>query len=272
MLLGVLGYVMQMGDNILLGRLFSASVLGTYVIAYNLATLPIHGIATVIGNVTFPAYVELSRGDVKRLANAFVRVLTPGVLLLALTTALLMLLGDEIIVCLYGLQWASAGTILRILSLLVFFRGCSVLISPLLVSIRGNAPDAKIKMVEAAVFVALLYPLTSTYGAAGAAWAGTIAFFIAMINRLRVVCVLLPDVAQRIQWTLLHGLGATMAGLALGSLGIPRLQHNVTRLLIGGAMVTIGVTGTMLALSAHLRAELRLLPWPNRREDAVRGE
>jgi O-antigen/teichoic acid export membrane protein len=61
--IGMLGYVMQMADNILIGRLFSAAVLGTYVIAYNLAMLPIHAIATVIVNVTFPAYAEISSGN-----------------------------------------------------------------------------------------------------------------------------------------------------------------------------------------------------------------
>ena len=201
--LGTLGYIMQMADNVLIGRLFNAAVLGTYVIAYNLATLPIHGVVTVIGTVTFPAYAEISGGSdsrrdaaeqieplparllmsarpsneaIKRLEQAFIRVFTISLLLLALTTAVLMLLGNEIVLLLYGARWASAGTILRILSLLVFCRGCSVLISPLLLSIRGVAPDARIKMAEAAIFLASLYPLTSNFGAQGAAWAGAIAF------------------------------------------------------------------------------------------------
>ena len=260
LLIGVLGYIMQMADNILLGRLFNAAVLGTYVIAFNLATLPIHGIASVIVNVTFPAYAEISSGEVKRLENAFVRVFTTSSLLLALTTALLMLLGNEIVVLLYGAKWAAAGTILRILSLLVFFRGCSVLISPLLVSIRGNAPDAKIKLVEAAIFLALLYPLTSRFGTVGAAWAGTIAFFIAMINRLYFATALLPNISKTILQTLLCSVVATGVGTALGALAILRLESAAARLLMGGSVIAIGVTGAMLLLSAQLRTELlRLL-------------
>ena len=88
-------------------------------------------------------------------------------MVLALTTALLLLLGNEIVVLLYGAKWAAAGTTLRILSLLVFCRGYAVLISPLLIAIRGNAPDAKIKLVEAAIFLALLYPLTTIRGGGG---------------------------------------------------------------------------------------------------------
>ena len=258
-LIGVLGYVMQMADNILLGRLFNAAVLGTYVIAYNLAALPIHGIANVIVSVTFPAYAEISSGEIKRLEDAFVRVFTTSSMLLALTTALLLLLGDEIVVLLYGAKWAAAGTTLRILSLLVFCRGYAVLISPLLVSIRGNAPDAKIKVVEAAIFLTLLYPLTSRFGAVGAAWAGTIAFFITMINRLYFAAALLPNVSKTIMRTLLCSVVATGLGVALGALSILRVESVAGRLLVGGSVIAIVVTGALLILLPELRVELSQL-------------
>jgi O-antigen/teichoic acid export membrane protein len=282
-LIGVLGYVMQMADNILLGRLFNAAVLGTYVIAYNLATLPIHGIANVIVSVTFPAYAEIyggsasvregtsaieplmrrrvppsisASGEIKRLENAFVRVFTTSSMALALTTALLLLLGNEIVVLLYGEKWAAAGTTLRILSLLVFCRGHAVLISPLLVSIRGNAPDAKIKVVEAAIFLALLYPLTSGFGAVGAAWAGTIAFFVTMINRLYFASTLLPNVSKTIVRTILSSLIAIGAGVALAALVILRMENVVGRFLAGGSMIALVVPSVMLLLSPQLRVEL----------------
>jgi O-antigen/teichoic acid export membrane protein len=274
--MGMLGYVMQMADNILIGRLFNAAILGTYVIAYNLATLPIHGIVSVIGAVTFPAYAEISSRslnisegsikpslspslpaseDLKRLEKAFVSVFTISSLLLALTTALLLLLGDEIVVLLYGAKWAAAGTILRILSLLVFCRGCSVLISPLLVSIRGIAPDAKIKAVEAAIFLALLYPLTSSLGAQGAAWAGAIAFFITMINRVYFAITLLPDIAQTIRRTILCSLLATAVGIGLGMLAVGRFEMITARLLVGGSVIALAVTGLMLLLLPQLRQQ-----------------
>jgi len=255
-LIGVLGYVMQMADNILLGRLFSAAVLGTYVIAYNLATLPIYGIANVVVSVTFPAYAEISSGEIKRLENAFVRVFTTSSIVLALTTALLLLLGHEIVVLLYGAKWAAAGTTLRILSLLVFCRGYAVLISPLLVSIRGIAPDAKIKVVEAAIFLALLYPLTSRFGAVGAAWAGTIAFFVTMINRLYFATALLPNVSKTILRTILCSVVAIGAGIALGALSILKVENVAGRLLAGGSVIAIVVPGVLLLSSPPLRAEL----------------
>jgi lipopolysaccharide exporter len=259
LLIGVLGYVMQMADNILLGRLFNAAVLGTYVIAYNLAALPIHGIANIIVIVTFPAYAEISSGEVRRLENAFVRVFTSSSVVLALTTALMLLLGNEIVVLLYGAKWAAAGTTLRILALLVFCRGYAVLISPLLTSIRGNAPDAKIKVVEAAIFLALLYPLTSRFGAVGAAWAGAIAFFVTMINRLYFAAVLLPNVSKTILRAILSSVIAIGVGIALGALAVLRVENVAGRFLAGGSVIAIVVPGVMLLLLPGLRVELRRL-------------
>jgi len=295
-LLGVLGYVMMMADNILLGRLYSAAILGTYVIAYNLAVLPLHGVATAIVNVTFPAYAEISRGnltigedaasgtptvsegnagtqplltrgvppvlsseEIKRLQRAFTRVLAMSSTLLALTTALLLLLGEEIVVFLYGSKWTAAGTILRVLAVLVFCKGHAILVSPLVVSMRGIAPDAKIKLIEAAIFLALLYPLTRQYGALGAASAGGIAFFVMMINRLRVASSLLPDISRVLLRTVLSAAVACVLGIAVGALAILTVASVLGRLLLGGSVIAIVVTGVMWILSPHLRAELRRL-------------
>jgi O-antigen/teichoic acid export membrane protein len=280
---GVLGYVMMMADNILLGKLYSAAILGTYVIAYNLAVLPLHAIATVIVNVTFPAYAEISGGipavrkdlsrtepllarehqpsisngaEIQRLERAFVRVFASSSTLLALTTALLMLLGEEIVVFLYGPKWVAAGTILRILALLVFCKGHAILVSPLVISIRGIGLDSKIKLFEAAVFLGLLYPLTNRYGAVGAAAAGAFAFLIMMINRFRVASSLLPNISRTILRTVLSSVVACALAIALGALAVSAVESVPGRLLLGGSMIAIVVTGVMLVLSQQLRTEL----------------
>ena len=258
-LLGVLGYVMAMADNVLLGRLYSAAILGTYVIAYNLAVLPLHGVGAAIVNVTFPAYAEITAGELPRLERAFGRVFEASSTLLTLTTALLLLLGDEIVVFLYGSKWTAAGTILRILALLVFCKGHAILVSPLVVAIRGIAPDAKIKFFEAAIFLALLYPLTSRYGARGAAWAGGLAFFVMMVNRLRVAASLLPNIAGMLVRTVLSATVACALGVGLGALAIRTVEGIAPRLLLGGSVVALVVTAVMLALSATLRTELSRL-------------
>jgi O-antigen/teichoic acid export membrane protein len=248
---------MSMADNILLGKLYSATILGTYVIAYNLAVLPLHGVGNAIVNVTFPAYAEIAGGEVKRLERAFVRVFATSSTLLTLATGMLLLLGNEIVVFLYGTKWMAAGIILRILALLVFFKGHAILVSPLLVSVRGIAPDAKIKLFEAAFFLVLLYPLTSKYGAIGAAWAGAIAFFVMMVNRLRVAALLLPDIAGVLVRTVLSAIIACVIGTTMGALAIGTIENVLVRLLFGGSVIAIFAIAAMWILSPQLRIELR---------------
>jgi len=180
-------------------------------------------------------------------------------MLLTLTTALLLLLSEEIVVFLYGTKWRTAGTILRILALLVFCKGHAMLVSPLVVSIRGIAPDAKYKLFEAVTFLALLFPLTAKYEARGAAWAGGIAFFLMMINRMRAAVAILPNISQTIVRTVLSAVLACALGTALGALVIRTLESTPARLLLGGVVIAVVVSGVMLALSPQLRLELSRL-------------
>jgi len=255
--IGLLNYVMSTADNVLLGKLYSAAILGTYVIAYNLAVLPLHGVGVAIVNVTFPAYAEIAGGEIKRLERAFVRVFATSSTLLAFTTALLLVLGEEIVVFLYGSKWAAAGTILRILALLVFFKGHAILVSPLLVSMRGIAPDAKIKLLEAAIFLVVLYPLTSKFGAVGAAWAGAIAFSVMMVNRILVAASLLPNIAVGLVRTVLSAAIACVTATILGTVVVRMTGSVPARLLFGGLVMSILVTATMLTLSPPLGIEMR---------------
>ena len=176
--------------------------------------------------------------------------------LLALTTAFLLLLGEEIVVFLYGSKWAAAGIILRILAVLVFCKGHAILVSPLVVSMRGIAPDAKMKMVEAAIFLVLLYPLTSRYGAVGAATAGAIAFGIMMVNRLRAAASLLPNISRILLRTVLSAVVACALGVLLAAFAVRTVASIPGRLLLGGAMIALVVSGVMCLLSPHLRSEL----------------
>jgi O-antigen/teichoic acid export membrane protein len=255
-LISILNYTMATADNILLGRLFGALVLGTYVIACNLAALPMHALWVIVANVTWSAYAEISVGETSRLARAFVRVLSSASTLLAIMTCMLMLFGGEIVTLLYGQKWAAAGTPLRILSLVVFCRGLTLLITPLIRHLRGMSSDAGIKVLEAAIFFALLYPLARSYGPAGAASALAIVYFITMVNRVRLVLSLLPEASGIIIRTLLSAIAAVMLGAALGASVIYAVEGMLPRLLFGGAVVLIVVGTSMLVLSPQLREEL----------------
>jgi PST family polysaccharide transporter len=107
------------------------------------------------------------------LESAFSRSLAAGAAVLTLVTAPMFLLGPEIVSVLYGRRWAAAGAVLGVLSLVGLTRALSVIISSLLLGLGKPREVAAGKAIEAAVFLSLLYPLTSRFGVAGAAYAGS---------------------------------------------------------------------------------------------------
>ena len=243
-------------DNVLIGKLFGAVVLGTYVIAYNVASLPVYIMGVIVANVTWPAYAEISEERGQQPGGAFIRVLACASTLLAIATALLMLLGDEIVILFYGEKWRAAGTALRILSMLVFCRGHAALITPLIRNARGMASEARIKVVEAAIFLALLYPFTSRYSAAGAAGVGAFAYLVTMTNRVRFARRILPQSSSAILNVILSAAAATGLSVLLGAVVILAIEGVLARVLFGGVTVFIAASATMLSLSPQLRGEL----------------
>jgi len=185
--IGITAYITLTADNVIVGRLFGAAVLGIYAIGYNIGSLPIGIISSVFTSVTLPAYVELQAHAVTRLENAFTRVYAIGVALLTIMTVPMMLLGNEAIIVLYGPRWAAAGPILRIIGLVGFCRGHLPILSPLITSVVGLSAQAKAKTLEAVVFLCALFPLTIYYGIKGAAWAGVIAYVLTVFNRFWLV-------------------------------------------------------------------------------------
>lgn len=106
-------------DNILIGKLCGAAMLGFYAKAYSLLMLPITQIRTPMINVGMPALCAL-RNDPERYARYYRRI----IFLLALTSmplvAFLYVFSDNFIVLLLGARWYPSSKLFQILALAAF--------------------------------------------------------------------------------------------------------------------------------------------------------
>jgi lipopolysaccharide exporter len=261
-IIGVTAYVTTMADNVLIGRLFGAGVLGAYAVAYNLASMPAGLIMGVMSRVTFPAYAELAAQGQERVGPAFNRSLAVGSALLTLTTVPLFLLAPEIVLVLYGEKWAAAGVALRILSLVGMTRGLVVIISGLHMGVNKPRQVALGKIFEAAVFLSLLYPLTSSYGVLGAAWAGVVTYLLALLNRLLSIRHLISRAFGRALLIVCASLASGAGGALAGALILSVAGGYWLRLAAGG-LVSIVVSAALLyRLTPGLREETHaLMAW-----------
>jgi O-antigen/teichoic acid export membrane protein len=215
-----------------------------------------------VGRATFPAYAGLAAQGPERVARGFNRSLAAGAALLVLVTVPTFLLAPEVVSVLYGPKWAEAGEVLRVLSPLGLARGLSVIISYLPLGL-GRPREATVgKMVEAGVFLALLYPLTTLCGVRGAAYAGVAAYLAGLSARLLSVRRLLPSAFGRAVLTVLASFAAGVGGAAGGWLLLKALEGDWPRLVVGGAGSAALTAALLYGLTPGLRAEVRELLRP----------
>lgn len=255
--IGALAYVTTMADNVLVGKLFGAGVLGVYAVAYSLASLPAGVVMGAVGRATFPAYAGLAAQGAERVARAFNRSLAAAAALLVLVTVPTLLLAPEVVSVLYGPKWAEAGALLRVLSLVGLARGLSVVISYLPLGLGRPREAAVGKIVEAVVFLALLYPLVLLYGVMGAADAGIAAYLAGLCARFLSVRRLLPSAFGGALRIVLASFASGACGAAAGWLILKALAGDWPRLVAGGTVSTALTAVLLYRLTPGLRAEVR---------------
>ena len=115
-LTNVVNWVLNNLDRILIARLLNAHALGLYNVAYNLATQPN---ALLLGALQ-PAFLAAGarlQNELQRLGRAYQQMLAALLVLTVPAFVFLALISHDIVLILYGKQWAEAGWVLGILFL-----------------------------------------------------------------------------------------------------------------------------------------------------------
>jgi O-antigen/teichoic acid export membrane protein len=257
--IGIMVYISTTADNILVGKLLGAEVLGIYVVAYSIANLPQNITSKVMGTVLLTTYAELGRGSSERLENTVGRVFVLGSALVTLMTVPVIVLAPELIHVLYGSKWAAAALPVQILMLAGLFRGLIQLVGPLIMGLNKPELEAKSAIIEAAGFLIVLYPLTKAMGIAGAAWAGVVVFSIAFICRFWLARSLVPGAIRKIPQIVLSAIVSGVCGGVASMAVLSLLPPDAMFLrLVTGGFLSLSVTALVLfALKADLRSEIR---------------
>jgi len=256
-LIGVASYVTTSADNVAVGRLLGAETLGVYAVAYGLASLPAVTITAAVGRSTLPAYAGLADAGSQRIKLAFSRSLAVGAAALVFVTAPMLGLGPEIVAVLYGEKWVAAGTVLGLLSLVGLTRGLSVLISFLLLGLNKPREVAVGKIIEVVVFLLLLYPLTSRFGIAGAAYAGVASYSVALANRLLSIRGWMPGAFGRALLIISTSAASGTCAVVAARLVLNFVEGDWARLLVGGTVSMFAGALLLYWLVPGLRSEVR---------------
>jgi len=253
LVIAVASYVTTMADNVMVGRLLGTSALGNYSLAYNVASAPISVLVFSLGKVLFPAYAEIAAGHPNRLEQAFTKVFSISSLILLTIAVPSFLLAGEIVQLLFGSKWTSAGTVLRIMALTIPLRGLALIMSTVFFGLNRPKQVAVGRTLEAVVFLALLYPLITAFGLAGAAWAVVFTYAFACVNRLVALSEIIPGISSKLFRISLTTLAAVGTGLLVAGVSLTFLTAPLPRVIWGGLLSTIIPPAIVLSIRADLR-------------------
>lgn len=150
---GIVGSLLLNVDYAFVGHLLGAVALGTYVLAFNVASWPTSLFWNVLSNISMPAFTRVSHDAelLKSGVTSAVRVLSLAVLPIS---ALTIALARPVVLTLYGEKWIAAAKVVSVLSLY----GAVSIICVLFTNILASLGRAKILLVIQIFWLAVLIP------------------------------------------------------------------------------------------------------------------
>jgi O-antigen/teichoic acid export membrane protein len=112
----ILGFLAANGDRLLLGSLVDATLLGVYVIAFQIFSSIEQVLAGIIAGVGFPALSEIARERPAALKVGYYRIHMPIASVAYIGSGILMISGQSLIELLYDHRYAQAGWMLQVLA------------------------------------------------------------------------------------------------------------------------------------------------------------
>lgn len=206
-----LGFAVNSGDRLMLGGMVIPELLGLYAIAFLIVDSVTQVLSKLLGAVSFPALSEIARERPAQLREVYYRFRFMFDGLALFSCGALFMAGERLVMLLFDSRYQSAGHIVEVLAISLFFvrygvaeMCCLVLNKPqvlsMQVAVRGVALYAGVPL------------LFSVFGFNGAIWA------IALHKAFSLLPVLffaarngLLDLKKEI-----YGLAALPVGLAVG--------------------------------------------------------
>jgi lipopolysaccharide exporter len=234
------GYVLLNVDYAFIGHLLAKNVqgealLGTYVLAFNVASWPSTLLNSMISNVSMPAFTRVTH-DKELFRNAIAGSLGWLAWAVMPACAILMALASPIVLTLYGHQYAGAATPLSLLTLYCLVSVICLFFGNIVASVGKTRALLVIQLIWLAALVPAMFIGVTRDGIVGAAVA-----HIVVIGP-----IVLPSylyVLKRSTGTSITSLGramlptvlaAILAGLAANRATV--LFHNsLAQLIVGGA-------------------------------------
>jgi len=263
---GLVVYVANNFEKILLGRYWGVDALGLYGRAYQLVNIPTDNINSSVGEVAFSALSRLQ--DPPRLKSYFLKGYS---LVLALTlpiTTACVLFADDIVVVLLGPKWKDTAAIFRFLGPTIMVFAIANPLSWLLSSIGWVGRNLKIALVIAPTMMAG-FVIAMPYGPRGVAFAYSAVLSLWLLPLIawcvRGTVVSFWDILLTVSRPLVSSVVAGALAFGLRSIYGPALSP-FPRLAIESTVLLLTFLGILLFVTGQKAFYLNLVRGLTKRE------
>ncbi len=183
----ILVFLITHGDDIFVGKLLGATMLGFYQMAYRISNLPATEISHVISQVSFPAYSKL-QDNLPKLKEAYLKILQLTTFISFPIAGLIFILAPEFTQIFLGNKWMPMVPAMQMLALSGLLRSIGATIGPALEGIGKPKIITKWQLARFFILAILIYPFITNWGILGASF---VVFLSSLISTIGFIIIII---------------------------------------------------------------------------------
>ncbi len=245
---GVLFFLITQGDDIFLGKMFGATALGLYQMAFMVSNLPTTEIARVIGYVTFPAYSKIQK-DKTEFGDIYLKVMHIITVTSVIMTGSIFMLADDLTKVVLGPKWVSIVPMMQILAWSGLVRAMSATLVPVFNAAGKPGINTKCQSIGLVVLAAVIVPCSLVWDINGVPVSvlasNIVMFLVYVVVSSRIIDFDMLKLIKIIVLALIN-MGLSLQAASWIQIMLP--LHGAMQLLVtGGALLIIYLSATLLS-------------------------
>ncbi len=159
-------FLVNQGNDIMVGKVLGATALGFYLMAYRISTMPSAEISHMISQVIFPAYSKL-QNDMPRLREAFLKVTQLTAFLSFPIAGLIVVLAPDFARIFLGEKWLAIVPAMQVLACAGPMRSIAATFGYMFYAIGRPKTDTAMQILRLSILSALILPFTLKWNILG---------------------------------------------------------------------------------------------------------
>ncbi len=164
----ILIFLITQGDDLIVGKILGATMLGYYQLAYKISNTPATEVTNILSQVAFPAFSKL-QDNLGKLKDAYLKVLKFTAFLTFPLTGIIFILSPEFVRIFLGEKWFPIIPVMQSLVFAGLIRSILSTTSPLFYSVGKPRIETKCQTIRFIILAVCIYPLIIKAGLVGAA-------------------------------------------------------------------------------------------------------